>query len=211
MALTGLTSLARRELGGTTSLDRVEEVFEWAIRRQLENRFYTDSFLPSVKEIIRKRGRHIDNVICFELGTIEADIQSDWTRHTGQLACSAHHLFAVAIRDYIAQNFETRVGLIFQHLEYTDATASYLGQIFQARVIRDNISGFQCITQNSLVIWMARDGPMPIPVKQIIADFPYQISPRPLPSIMIWPEERYAPTTMNAVMAVRERDHDTGR
>ncbi|KAI1116813.1 hypothetical protein F5Y14DRAFT_448610 [Nemania sp. NC0429] len=193
---------------------KVEVIFRQAKRCQTENEFYTHYLWPKVKDVLSHIGyKNIDRIICFEFGTLEADVQGleEWKPRTGPLSCAAHHHFAFSMRNYIqSKTWEReRPRLIFQNIEYTDATASFL-QEKKAEVVRDNVGGFQLITERSIVIWMGTHWPIPVPVKQVVADFPYQRPKLPLPRVMIWPEEGNQPTTLEDMVSSTQLNDDTG-
>lgn len=147
-----------------------------------------------ILEALSSVERRIDNIICFDLGTFEADVLGPHASTHGRiLRRTHHHLLAIMIRDFLAAQpgRKTPPRLIFQHLLYTGYTAKIL-QHQGGEVITDNTTAFRHITKNTLVIWAGIEGPMPVPVKQVIADFPYQETPLPLPRAMIWPEEHAA-------------------
>lgn len=192
-----------RVISGQLANDLVED----ARKRLAESEYFNSVLQPRGLEILSSVGQHIDNIICFELGTIEADEGNPLMLNPDSCPSTSHHLFAIYIRDYLKENYGTSPALIFQHLEYTDYTASILrGQ--GAIVIRNNTGGFHRITENTLVIWTGISTTDPTPVKQVIADFPFQQpTPLPLPITMVWPEEGDRPTTIQDVIRrIPQRD-----
>ncbi|KAI1113421.1 hypothetical protein F5Y14DRAFT_462354 [Nemania sp. NC0429] len=181
-------------------------MFNEARERLHESHFVNTVLQPKVVDVLSSVGRHIDNIVCFELGTFEADEGNPLMMNPMSCPCTSHHIFAIYIRNVLKEKYGTTPTLVFQHFEYTDNTANLLrGQ--DAVVIRNNTGGFHRITENTLVIWMGRGTTDPTPVKQVIADFPFQRpTPLPLPRAMIWPEEGDRPTTMQDVLRIPDRD-----
>ncbi|KAI0453626.1 hypothetical protein F5B21DRAFT_505091 [Xylaria acuta] len=178
-----------RDSPALINLARVREIFEEA-----QGEFHGSYLPPSIMEALSNVEKHIDNIVCFDLGTFEADVCGPLVNNWGVRRCAAHHLLALMIKDYVAAARPGKATqLIVQHSEYTDNTATVLKEQ-GCIVLRNNTTAFRHITENSLVIWTGKEGPMPVPVKQIIADFPFQETPLPVPRAMIWPEEE--PTTM---------------
>ncbi|KAI1172567.1 hypothetical protein F4777DRAFT_581800 [Nemania sp. FL0916] len=175
-ALTNLPSAFQQDLAAYTNFEIVHAIFAAAKARWDESEFWSNLLWPKVIEVLPDVGSHIDKIICFELGTFEADLRS-------------------------RAAFGTNPALIFQHFEYTFDTTTLL-ESYGARVIGNTVTGFTHITENSLVIWTGGSGPFASPVKQIIADFPFQIRqmPLPLPRAMIWPKESDIPTTLESIV-----------
>lgn len=181
-----------------------------ARQRLAESEYFNNILQPRGLEILSSVGQYIDNIICFELGTFEANEGNPLMLNPDSCPCTSHHLFAIYIRDYLKEKYGRAPALIFQHFEYTDHTANILREQ-EATVIRNNTGGFHRITENTLVIWMARSTTDPTPVKQVIADFPFQRpAPLPLPRAMIWPEEGDRPTTIQDILSIPERHPVTG-
>ncbi|KAI0441750.1 hypothetical protein F4803DRAFT_551769 [Xylaria telfairii] len=158
------------------------------------DQFFRNNTPPKVLQALSSVEHQIDNIVCFDLGTFEADERGPHVSNYGEnFGRVHHHLLAIQIRDLLASQpgRKTPPELVFQHLFYTDYTTNFLqGQ--NCQVIRDNTTAFRHITENTLVIWAGIEGPMPVPVKQVIADFPFQDTPLPLPIAMLWPEEHPA-------------------
>ncbi|KAI0859801.1 hypothetical protein F4860DRAFT_525805 [Xylaria cubensis] len=180
---------ARRTLDPTKApasmnLERVREIFNEA-----RDQYHKSKFPVSILECLSDVEQQIHNIVCFDLGTFEADVCGSYANTRGAPRCTTHHLLALMIRDYVTTtNLGRTIPLIFQASEYTDDTVAVLEGL-GCVVLRDNTTAFSHITENSLVIWTGKEGPMPVPVKQVIADFPFQTTPLPLPRAMIWPEE----------------------
>ncbi|KAI0198919.1 hypothetical protein F4808DRAFT_472029 [Astrocystis sublimbata] len=190
------TSPLRSRLSPITSA-RVREVFEVAVLQRSRGSIPQALNVPArIMEALGDVELLIDNIVCFDLGTFEADLRGPLRALPGAPPkCATHHLLAVQIRDnlMLAQG-RTALKLVFQHAHYTDATAAVLAEVVGAdcEVVRDNTSAFGHITENSLVIWLGTELPMAVPVKQVIADFPIQTPEMPLPRAMVWPRERPA-------------------
>lgn len=176
-------------------------------RQRLADSVYFNTVLqPRGLDILSSIRQHIDKIICFELGTFEADEGNPLMSNPDSCPCTSHHLFAISIRDFLKERYGRAPTLIFQDFEYTNNTANLLREQ-DATVVRNNIGGYHRITENTLVIWMGRSTTNPSPVKQVIADFPFQQpTPLPLPIAMIWPEEGDHPTTIQDVLSIPERD-----
>ncbi|KAI1734387.1 hypothetical protein F4680DRAFT_470994 [Xylaria scruposa] len=186
-------ALDLRKSPASMNLVRVREIFNDALDQYHKSKFPV-SIMKSLSDVEQK----IDSVVCFDLGTFEADVCGSFANTRGAPRCTTHHLLALMIRDHVAAvNLGRDVPLIFQASEYTDNTVAVLEEL-GCVVLRDNTTAFSHITENSLVIWTGKEGPMPVPVKQVIADFPFQAAPLPLPLAMIWPEEE--PTHIQDVL-----------
>jgi hypothetical protein len=190
---------ARREYANMTD-DQIVTTLWNKGRHSLDvSPYFNNIFKPEIFRALSQVGRNIKTIVCFDFGTFEADNHSRLMFYPESVGCTAQHVFAFYVREHIQSTYGTSPELIFQHLEYTHATAKLLSHV-GAAVFRDNASGFRCITSNTLVIWMCRDGHIALPVKQVIADFPYQNRPLQLPLAMIWPEEGDHPTTLEDIL-----------
>ncbi|KAI0549756.1 hypothetical protein F4679DRAFT_584222 [Xylaria curta] len=186
-------ALDPRKYPDSMNLARVREIFNEA-----RDQYHKSKFPAIILKALSDIEQRIDNVVCFDLGTFEADVCGSYANTRGAPRCTTHHLLALMIRDYVAAvNLRRTVPLIFQASEYTDDTVTVLEGL-GCVVLRDNTTAFNHITENSLVIWTGKEGPMPVPVKQVIADFPFQATPLPLPRAMLWPEEE--PTHIQDVL-----------
>ncbi|KAI1120663.1 hypothetical protein F5Y10DRAFT_272841 [Nemania abortiva] len=202
LALIGLGSLredARKEYANVSSSQMVTTLWNKARHVLDESSYFNDILRPRVFEVLSSVGQHIENIVCFDFGTFEADTRSPPSFFPEGFACTAHHILPFYIREQLKSSYGRAPGIIFQHIEYTHDTARLLEGI-GAGVFRDNVLAFRYVRENTLVIWICRDGHVQIPVKQIIADFPYQAQPFPLPRAMIWPEESDTPTTLQDIM-----------
>ncbi|KAJ8122427.1 hypothetical protein O1611_g9843 [Lasiodiplodia mahajangana] len=201
-ALLGLGSIredARIEYANVSSRQMVTTLWNKARHALDESVHYNNTLKPEVLAALSNVGRHIENIVCFDLGTFEADNRGPFVYYPEAYACTAHHVFAFEIKEHLKSTYGRNPALIFQHLEYTHDTTRLLERI-GAGVFRDNAMAFRYVRENTLVIWICKEGHVQIPVKQIIADFPYQTQPFPVPRAMIWPEEGATPTTLQDVM-----------
>ncbi|KAI0469459.1 hypothetical protein F4859DRAFT_522922 [Xylaria cf. heliscus] len=184
-----------RDSPARINLERVREIF-------VEGGWhFLNSEVPAgILNALQLDEMRIDNIVCFDLGTIEADVCGPHAYYHDRPGLprivinrySASHAMAFMIRDFISAHPNPEGSpppqLIFQHYEYTDDTVTVLKES-GCIVFRDTTSAFRYITRNTLIIWTGKEGPMSTPVKQIIADFPFQDPPLPLPAAMIWPRE----------------------
>ncbi|KAI8945848.1 hypothetical protein F4801DRAFT_597355 [Xylaria longipes] len=172
-----------RDTPDLINLTRVQEIFDEA-----KDQFCKSGIPSAILKVVHSVEKHIDNIVCFDLGTFEADVCGPLVNNWGLRRCATHHLLAFTIRDFLSGRPGGPPQLVFQHSQYTDDTITVLKKQ-GCEVFRDNTTAFRHITENTLVIWTGMEGPMPVPVKQVIADFPFQATPLPLPGAMIWLEE----------------------
>ncbi|KAI1148390.1 hypothetical protein F4825DRAFT_454527 [Nemania diffusa] len=201
---------AEREYGQMKGSEIVTTLWNKARHSLDESHYFNNYFKPTLFMALVHVGRLVENIVCFQLGTFEADNHSPHTYYPESVACTAQHVFAFDLREHIASTYGQSPTLVFQHLEYTMDTARLLHGL-RATVCRDNVTGFRYVNANSLVIWMCRDGHVPIPVKQIIADFMYQERPMTLPLAMIWPEEGIFPAVMEDIVMSSKINPETGK
>ncbi|KAJ2977062.1 hypothetical protein NUW58_g7923 [Xylaria curta] len=194
------SGLPREDWPEMMNVQRVRGILDEAARNMRGS-----TFQARIMETLSNVYQDIDSIVCFELGTIEADVCRHYIGHDVSRPCATQHLLAISIKDHIRSINGWAPKLVFQDLEYTDDTADILeGQ--GAIVLRDRVSAFSHVTANTLVLWTRQGANFPTPVNQVIADFPFQPSPRPVPRAMIWPREKNDTASIGVILGSIQRD-----